>query len=430
MKRFASYSYEELAEKKKQLIPKTTAKNEKSAANTFREYLKEKGHETRFETFTKDELNTRLSSFYVEARTRSGELYKLTSMMTFRYGLSRFLKKTEKHASTDIIEDSEFNESNEMFKVACQMIKKAGKAEINHYPEISEEDRQKLYTSLFFNTQTPVGLYNKVHFDVRYYFSRRGGENMDTLTKDSFIVGVNAKTGRVCVKKVDELTKNHREDDTTPAYGGLMVATPTDDCPVKSFLKYRSKLHPEQGRFWCYPKDTFHPDDECWYTKKPVGANTLANFLQNLSEKVGLSRRYTNHSCRVLSATLLHEDGGFSPVAIQSITGHRSLSSLAIYQKTSDEQKIEMADCLHRKLHAAPTATVTSSRSGQVHSAARARGSNSAGSATSEATLEELEIVFNENNEPLDPTVPGPSFAPIFNNCTIANVTVVYNTKK
>lgn len=422
MKRFASYSREEIAEKKKLLTPKTTAKNEKSAANTFREYLKEKGHETRFEMFSKDELNARLSTFYVEARTRSGELYKLTSLMTFRYGLSRYLKKTEKHASTDIIEDSEFVESNESFKVASQMIKKAGKAEIKRFPAITEEDRQKLYTSLFFNTKTPVGLYNKVQFDVRFYFSRRGVENMDTMTKDSFIVGVNAKTGRVCVTKRDELTKNHREDDTE-AHGGVMVATPTDDCPVKSFLKYRSKLHPDQERFWCYPKDTFREDDECWYTKKPVGANTLANFLQNLSEKVGLSRRYTNHSCRVSAATLLHQEGDFSQVAIQSITGHKSLSSLAIYQKTSEEQKIEMADSLHSKLRATPTATVTS-RSGQAHSAARGGSS-----ATEAATMEDLEVVFDESNEPLDPTVPGPSFAPIFNNCTVTNLTIVYNTK-
>ena len=48
------------------------------------------------------------------------------------------------------MEDSGFVESNESFKVALREIKKTGKAEIVQFPPISEDDRQKLYTSLFF----------------------------------------------------------------------------------------------------------------------------------------------------------------------------------------------------------------------------------------------------------------------------------------
>ena len=74
MKRFASFIPNEIAEKKQLLTPKATARNEKCSANLFREYLKEKEQETHFETFTKGELNKHLSTFYVEARTKYGEL--------------------------------------------------------------------------------------------------------------------------------------------------------------------------------------------------------------------------------------------------------------------------------------------------------------------------------------------------------------------
>ena len=432
-KRFASFSSDEIQEKKRLLTPKTTIKSENTAANTFRDYLKEKGVNTMFENFTKGELDTTLSSFYIEARTRQGDLYKATSMQSFRYGLNRYLKKTEEHTRTDLILDAAFVASNESFKVAMQEIKKAGKAEIDRFPPITEADRQKLYSSLLFNTNTPTGLFNKVQFDVRYYFSRRGMENMDIITKNSFIVGTNPKTGRTIVKKKDELTKNHRENDAPKkATTGVMAATGTDDCPVKSFLKYKSKLHPDQERFWCYPKDAYHPDDVTWYTKKPVGHNTLSTFLPTLSEKVGLSRRYTNHSCRSSTATTLHEEG-YAPAAIQSVTGHKSLSSLAIYQTTSDEQKIEMSDTLHSKLQApVPRASVASatpsrlSTAGPSHSVARGTSL-----ATELITEEDLHMVFDDINEPLDPSMPSTSFAaPMFNNCSINNVTIVYNTKK
>jgi hypothetical protein len=47
--------------------------------------------------------------------------------------------------------------------------------------------------------------------NVRLYFCRRANENMDSMTKDTFVVKQYADTGRkYVVKNVDEVTKNHR----------------------------------------------------------------------------------------------------------------------------------------------------------------------------------------------------------------------------
>ena len=128
-----------------------------------------------------------------------------------------------------------------------------------------------------------------------------------------------------------------------------MPATGTRDCPVWSFEKYMEKLDPEFDRLWCYPKDSFHADDECWYTRKPVGVNTLQTFLAKLSKKCGLSQIYTNHSIRATSATVLHR-AHHAPAEIQAVTGHKSLASLAIYQHTSVQQKLDMGDTLARQI--------------------------------------------------------------------------------
>ena len=57
-------------------------------------------------------------------------------------------------------------------------------------------------------------LQRKVQFDIRFYFCRRGAENMETMKKTMFAVWINDKTGEEYVSKVeDEATKNHRETD-------------------------------------------------------------------------------------------------------------------------------------------------------------------------------------------------------------------------
>ena len=65
--------------------------------------------------------------------------------------------------------------------------------------------------------------------------------------------------------------------------------------------------------------------------------------------KCGLSRIYSNHSLRATAATLLHQQD-FQAQFVQSITGHKSLSSLSIYQRTSTKQKPQMATSFHQHI--------------------------------------------------------------------------------
>ena len=350
------------------------------------------------------------------------------------------MKKSSQCPTFDLLKDPEFANSNESFKVALQELKAEGQSEITHYPPLTDTDRQKLYTSVFFNTDTPWGLFNKVQYDIRYYFCRRGAENMHSMTKLSFVVNKDPETGRQFITKRDELNKNHRWNDAA-AHGGFMPETFTPDCPVESFKKYLSKLDTDQDRFWCYPKDSFLPEAECWFTKKPVGINTLKQFLPRLSTKCGLSKVYTNHSLRSTAATLLHQEN-FAPAAMQSVTGHKSLSSLAIYQHTSKQQKLEMADSLHEKISgkggknkAIATSVCQDESNGksrrpsrQLEVAESTTVSFGGGASYfSEHELNNLNIVFDEVNEPKDIL---PRLGSFLNCCNITNVNITFNNNK
>ena len=99
-----------------------------------------------------------------------------------------------------------------------------GKGDVLHHPIImiiSDADLKSLYTSIHLAITTPQGLFNKVQFDIRMFFCRRGNENMHSMTKDMFQVDTDENTGRKVVKKVvDKLTKNHRFDKETSS--GIM----------------------------------------------------------------------------------------------------------------------------------------------------------------------------------------------------------------
>jgi hypothetical protein len=94
----------------------------------------------------------------------------------------------------DIVKDAGFANSRENFKAAIAELKMMGLGDVEHYPAINETDRRKLYTSLYLSPKTPLGLQNKVQFDIPFYFCRRGNENMLQMHKSTFMVKKDSKT--------------------------------------------------------------------------------------------------------------------------------------------------------------------------------------------------------------------------------------------
>jgi hypothetical protein len=76
-------------------------------------------------------------------------------------------------------------------------------------------------------------------------FCSRGRQNLRQLKKSHFAVMVDASGKRFVTKVVDELTKNHRENDEAEQ-GGIMYATDGPFCPVASFDKYLRHLKPTE----------------------------------------------------------------------------------------------------------------------------------------------------------------------------------------
>ena len=161
----------------------------------------------------------------------------------------------------------------------------------------------------------------------------------------------NSSESWAVVKSTDELTKNHRGIDQQVS--GIMPEKKGDPlCPVQSYCIYTDHLNPENEFLWQLPmKKVDMMNDEVWYTKQKIGKNPLARFMTDVSEKCQLSKMYTNHCIRVTGISILTRMR-FSASEIMAVSGHKSVQSLAIYQKTDEKKKREMGDVLAQAMTA------------------------------------------------------------------------------
>ena len=197
---------------------KSTQRTIKRSINAFRSFLKENGDNEDFEMLDKEELNDKLRIFFASIKKKGknadedGGLYKRNAFVSLRYGLSKYIKKEMEY---DIVEDVAFSTSQESFQAVYKKIKKCGKGGTDHYPPITDEDVKKLYDGSHhaFNVSTPVGLQQKVWFEVVWYLCRRGRENQREMTKETFKVSVDASGKEYVAQDIDECDKNHGVDD-------------------------------------------------------------------------------------------------------------------------------------------------------------------------------------------------------------------------
>jgi hypothetical protein len=72
----------------------------------------------------------------------------------------------------DIIHDPLFKRANEVFHAVTVDMKRKGLAKVDHTPPIEPEDLKQMYCSVALNPNTPIGLQQKMWFDVMFFLCR------------------------------------------------------------------------------------------------------------------------------------------------------------------------------------------------------------------------------------------------------------------
>ena len=212
-------------------------------------------------------------------------------------------------------------------------------AKVSHHPEIIKDDLEKLYSS--FDLSTQKGLQQKFLFDIMFHLVRRGRENLRQQTKSTFAFATDSQQRKYVYQAVDELDKNHRENDDPrdSATDGRMHERPGPLCPVKSFENYLSKLHPQQQSLWRRPKETAMENTESWYIATLHSAKILCETLmKTILREANLSQIYTNHSVRATAVTVL-DHSNVEARHIIRVSWHKSESSIRSYARRLLENK-------------------------------------------------------------------------------------------
>ena len=146
----------------------------------------------------------------------------------------------------------------------------------------------------------------------------------------------------------DEATKNHQETDSDIISGHMPEMPGNKYCVLKSYLTYKYSLDPTKEYLWQKPRMKEFPANRkgVWYGPQCVGHNLINSFVTKLGESCGMKEKnFTNHSLQVTAITALTRQN-FSNKQIMSLTGHKSTTSLAIYQKVNSDEKLRMGFAL------------------------------------------------------------------------------------
>ena len=124
-----------------------------------------------------------------------------------------------------------------------------------------------------------------------------------------------------------------------------MYEKPGPNCPVVSFKKYLSHLHPSNEFLFQPPKRNASTSEDVWYDNMVVGERTLGEKMKNISREAKLSKCYTNHSITATAVTIL-DKSGFEARHIMAVSGHKNEASIRSYSKTDICTKKKMSETL------------------------------------------------------------------------------------
>ena len=198
----------------------------------------------------------------------------------------------------NIIKDKEFTSIRKLYF-------KQGNKKPQHKSVIGQGDLVKLGVYFQNWNNNPQVLVESVWYCFCFFFGRRGREGWAQMTKDTFFLKNDTEGHRYVTSNTTEVTKNHQgghkqhqiDYSDQRMYGSA----------VEIFEFYLTKLNSKNERLFQIPLKSF-PCDGILYRNEAMGKNSLAQMMQTISKKAGLSQVYTCHSVRASTITTLFQE--------------------------------------------------------------------------------------------------------------------------
>lgn len=339
---------EEVEIRSKSGIPKNTMRRNKWALNTWTKWSIARNNRREVEAdidhshdkWTKitscldkiidEELDYWLSKFVLEVRKENGAEYPPKTVLSLVMGIQSYLRIDVKR-NVDLLNSDIFSKCRQVLDGEMKRLSSKGLGSQRKQAEaIKLEDEEKLWTSKQLGDFNAKLLVRTIHFLNGKNFSLRGGQEHRRLRFKPSQITLHEADGVVPYLK-------YTEDISKTCQGGIkhrklapkiVKHFANNDCPERCHVRlYKRYMHksPTDGRDDCfYLTPLQQPREDMWYSRQPIGANTLATFTKEAFTNAGIEGHYTNHSLRATTASRLFE-ARVDEQLIMARTGHRSV---------------------------------------------------------------------------------------------------------
>ena len=209
----------------KEKIKKSTQRSTEGALRQLAEFLavKQLGELKDIDTLDLPDI---LLDFYCLIKPKHDEDYATQSLKCIRAALNRHFRTVR---GLDIVKDTRFVRTNEMFKGVLVESKKHGKGVRQSTPKISPTDLKRIaeyFDHDHMNSPNPKKLQRHLLFYIAYYFCCHGCENLYEMRKNTFKLVVKPDGVKYVMQDIDEADKNHDPEDTSRTNEGRMYGDP------------------------------------------------------------------------------------------------------------------------------------------------------------------------------------------------------------
>ncbi|XP_067649070.1 transcriptional regulator QRICH1-like [Haliotis asinina] len=208
-------------------------------------------------------------------------------------GLQSHIRLTSKR-DLDMLNSPEFEEFRQVFDGELKRITNTGLGQKQKQTEpIRDDEEHQLWKLKLLGGHNARVLVNTmVYLNGKDFSLRSGSEHRSLRYKSSQITLCEPTGKRAYLKYKEDISKTcqgglkHRK--ITPKGVTHHASECKERCHVMLYKKYMS-LCPTDGRddmFYLTPLQ--HPTDTCWYSRQPIGHNTLQKVVPELCRKEGV----------------------------------------------------------------------------------------------------------------------------------------------
>ncbi|XP_046544496.1 zinc finger MYM-type protein 2-like [Haliotis rubra] len=276
-------------------VPTNTQRRDKWAYNTFTAWAIAVNNRrgggrkpvTVLEDMGLDELAYFMSKFVLEVRKKDGCEYPPNSLFQIVMGIQSYIKTVSKR-NVEFLQSDVFEEFRQVLDGEMKRLTRKGLGQsVKKAEAISADEEELLWRSGQLGDRNPRVLVNTLLYLNGKHFGLRSGHEQRKLKH---------KNSQISLKTSPEGHEYlcYREDYSKTVQGGLKHrrVTPKEiehytgsnpaRCHVRLFKKYLSLCPPDGHDDALYLQALQSPTDKCWYSRQPLGHNTLQKIVPEM----------------------------------------------------------------------------------------------------------------------------------------------------